>query len=179
MSEPYQTSSEQSELDEHWMRQALRCAAEAAERGEVPVGAVLVRDGVMLAEASNQPIGSCDPTAHAEISVLREAAKKEKNYRLPGTTLYVTIEPCTMCVGAIIHARVDRLVFGAREPKAGAVLSQKRLLEHSSVNTSVDVTEGVLASECSQLMSDFFAYRRAQKKKLKQAILSTAKENKV
>ena len=155
--------------DEQWMREALNLARQAADAQEVPVGAVLVRDGVIIGRGANQPIGACDPSAHAEIIALRTAAASDNNYRLPGATLYVTIEPCTMCVGAMIHARIDRLVFGAREPKAGAVISQNRLLEHSAVNTRIEVTEGVLAEECSSLISTFFADRRARQKALKQA----------
>ena len=153
-----------SEEDEKWMQRALALAKNAALEGEVPVGALLVRDGKVLGEAWNHPIGSCDPSAHAEINALRQAAKNEANYRLPGTTLYVTIEPCTMCVGALVHARIERVVFGAREPKAGAVVSQNNLLEHPSMNTNIVYAEGVLAAECSKIMSDFFSFRRAQKK---------------
>ena len=155
------------EEDEKWMQRALALAKKAAQEGEVPVGALLVRDGQVLGEAWNRPIGNCDPSAHAEINALRQAAKNEANYRLPGATLYVTIEPCTMCVGALVHARVARVVFGAREPKAGAVISQNNLFEHPSMNTNIVYAEGVLAEECSQVMSDFFAYRRKQKKQLK------------
>src|SRR5690554_300266 len=111
---------------EHWMRQALALAARAEEQGEVPVGAVLVREGGVLGEGFNQPISSHDPTAHAEITALRDAARRAGNYRLPDSTLYVTIEPCAMCCGALVHARVAKVVFGAREPKAGAVCSHLR-----------------------------------------------------
>ncbi len=162
-------SAEQQADDAHWMREALKLAREAGANQEVPVGAVLVREGVIIGQGANQPIGSCDPSAHAEIVAMRTAAASDNNYRLPGATLYVTIEPCTMCVGAMVHARIDRLVFGAREPKAGAVVSQNRLLEHAAMNTSVAITEGVLADECSALISDFFAARRARQKALKQA----------
>lgn len=149
------------------MQHALALAHVAAEEGEVPVGALVVRDDVLLGEAWNRPIGNCDPSAHAEINALRIAAKNEGNYRLPGATLYVTIEPCTMCVGALVHARVARVVFGAREPKAGAVVSQNSLFEHPSMNTNIVYAEGILADECRQVMSDFFAFRREQKKQLK------------
>jgi tRNA(adenine34) deaminase len=153
--------------DEKWMLRALELASRAAQEGEVPVGALVVRDGVVLGEAWNRPIGNCDPSAHAEINAVRQAAKNEGNYRLSGATLYVTIEPCTMCVGALIHARIARVVFGAREPKAGAVVSQNNLFEHPSVNTNIVYDEGILADECSKVMSDFFAFRREQKKQIK------------
>ena len=155
-------------IDERWMRHAISLAEKAGAEGEVPVGAVVVRDNTMLGEAWNRPIGSCDPSAHAEVRALRQAAENERNYRLPGTTLYVTIEPCTMCVGTIVHARVDRVVFGAREPKAGAVVSQNNLLDHPSMNTEISYAEGIMADQCSQLLRDFFAYRRRQKKQIRQ-----------
>lgn len=161
--------SEQRANDEYWMRRALALAAQSAAEGEVPVGAVIVRDGQLIGEGRNGPIGACDPSAHAEIQALRAACAQEKNYRLPGATLYVTIEPCTMCAGAIVHARVDRVVFGAREPKAGAVVSQNALFEHPSMNTQVSVSQGILDAECASLLSDFFGERRARKKLLKQS----------
>ena len=142
------------------MKRALGLAQEAAGHGEVPVGAVIVRDGLLIGEGYNQPISSADPTAHTEIIALRHAAGIEKNYRLPGTTLFVTIEPCTMCVGAMIHARVDNVVFGAREPKAGALLSNLQLHQQGHYNHRLKVVEGVLEHECSALMSDFFRSRR-------------------
>jgi len=145
------------------MHRALLLAAKAAERGEVPVGAVLVHDQQPVGEAWNQPISSNDPTAHAEIAALRHAGERLGNYRFPGATLYVTIEPCTMCVGAMIHARIDRLVFGAREPKAGAVVSQNQLLDHPAMNTEIRYAEGILAEQCSQIISEFFAKRRQEK----------------
>jgi tRNA(adenine34) deaminase len=158
----------QQEIDERWMQHAISLAERAAQEGEVPVGAVVVRDNEVIGEAWNRPIGSCDPSAHAEVRAIRAAAEHERNYRLPGTTLYVTIEPCTMCVGALVHARVDRLVFGAREPKAGAVVSQNNLLSHPSMNTEVSYAEGIMADQCSQLLRDFFAFRRKQKKQIRQ-----------
>jgi len=158
------------EQDETWMRYALTLAHKAADQGEVPVGAVVVRDNKVVGEAWNAPICQCDPTAHAEINALRDAAKKEGNYRLPEATLYVTIEPCTMCVGAIVHSRLERVVFGAREPKAGAVVSQNNLFDHPSMNTKVSYAEGILADECRQVISDFFAFRRQQKKKLRESL---------
>lgn len=145
---------------EHWMRLALEQARHARAQGEVPVGAVLVADGELLAAACNAPITTHDPTAHAEIAALRAAAVKRGNYRLPGTTLYVTIEPCTMCLGALIHARVAQVVFGAREPRAGAALSQLQLPEQEFYNHRIEVVEGVLAQECGDLVSDFFRAKR-------------------
>ena len=154
--------------DEYWMRRALEQAAVASSRGEVPVGAVLVdSDNQLLAESHNQPISQSDPSAHAEVMVLREAAKQLDNYRLVDTTLYVTLEPCVMCVGALIHARVKRLVYGAREHKTGAIVSLCRLLNDTTFNHQIEVDSGVLEAECAQIMSSFFAQRRAQKKQLK------------
>ena len=145
------------------MRAALRQARQAAERGEVPVGAVLVdADGELLAAGHNQPIGSCDPSAHAEIVTLRDAARKAENYRLPNTTLYVTLEPCTMCVGALVQARVKRLVYGAREPRTGAIESAHRLLESGEYNHRFEVEGGLLAEEAAELMQAFFRARRDQ-----------------
>ena len=150
--------------DADWMRQALALAEHAARRGEVPVGAVLVRDGgngdELVGQGSNRVIGSSDPTAHAEINALRDAAVRLGNYRLPGTTLYVTLEPCLMCAGALVHARVKRLVFGAREPRTGVVVSHARALESPAHNHRVEVSEGVLAEECASLMQRFFRERR-------------------
>lgn len=146
--------------DEKWMRRALELAREAERHGEVPVGAVLVLGDEVLAEGYNQPISACDPTAHAEVVALRAAARAIQNYRLPDTTLYVTVEPCTMCAGSLIHARVKRLVYGAREPRAGAVDSQLSLLTEGFFNHRVDVTGDVLAKECAELISGFFAKKR-------------------
>lgn len=142
------------------MRQALELARIAAERGEVPVGAVLVREGQVIGEGSNRPIGNCDPSAHAEVVALRRAAEKEQNYRLPGTTLYVTIEPCTMCFGTMMHARVARLVYGAREPRAGVIESQLQLSEADFFNHRIAVEGGVMAEEASGLVQEFFRGRR-------------------
>ena len=142
------------------MRLALELAARAAVAGEVPVAAVLVADGQVVGQGWNCPIGACDPTAHAEINALRDAARRRGNYRLIDTTLYVTLEPCAMCVGALIHARVARLVFGAREPRAGAVASQFRLLDANCFNHRIAWSEGVLATECGALLVDFFRSRR-------------------
>ena len=148
-------------LDEHFMREAQREAREALAAGEVPVGAVVVMDGQVVGAGFNQPIGRADPTAHAEIVALRVAAREVGNYRLTGATLYVTVEPCVMCVGAIVHARVGTLVYGASEPKAGAVRSAMRALDHPAINHRVEVIEGVLDEECGQIMQDFFRDRRA------------------
>lgn len=146
--------------DEGWMRQALELARQAAEHDEVPVGAVLVRDGELIGSGFNQPVSASDPTAHAEIRALRDAARRQNNYRLPGSTLYVTIEPCTMCVGAIVHARVRSLVFAAREPRYGAIVSARQLLDEGPFNHAVDWHEGVLAEPCAELMQSFFGRRR-------------------
>ena len=151
-------------VDAEWMRQAYALAQRAAEIGEVPVGAVLVkaegRSGAVVGRGHNQVIGDNDPTAHAEIKALRDAAWRLGNYRLPDTTLYVTLEPCLMCVGALVHARVKRLVFAAREPRTGAVVSQLWVLQSPAHNHRVEVAEGVLAEECAALMQRFFRDRR-------------------
>lgn len=148
--------------DEFWMNRALALAKSAADEGEVPVGAVVVRDNCEIGAGYNAPISGCDPTAHAEIMALRDAARRVGNYRLPGATLYVTLEPCTMCAGAIIHSRVSRLVYGACEPKAGAVISTRRTLEEEAFNWRVEAIGGVLEHPCSEVISDFFAARREQ-----------------
>ena len=148
--------------DSAWMRQALAQAQIAAEKDEVPVGAILVdAQGNLIAAGHNQPITACDPSAHAEIVVLRAAAQKLANYRLPGTTLYVTLEPCTMCVGALVHARVGRLVYGAAEPKTGAIESAQRLFETGKFNHQPQVESGVLADECGALLTQFFENKRS------------------
>lgn len=146
--------------DETFMRAALEQADEARRRGEVPVGAVVVLDGAMVGEGFNQPIGSHDPTAHAEIVALRDAGQRTGNYRLTGATLYVTIEPCQMCVGAMVHARIARLVYGAAEPKAGAIESAMRAHEHPALNHRMATTGGVLADDCRVVMQEFFESRR-------------------
>ena len=150
----------ESTIHERWMREALNLAEQAAEADEVPVGAIVVHNGEIIGRGFNQPIRSCDATAHAEIVAIRSASQFRNNYRLPGTTVYVTIEPCTMCLGAMIHARVDRLVFGATEPRAGAVVSQGSLLEAGHFNHQLSFIDGVLAEECSSLMQSFFRNRR-------------------
>jgi tRNA(adenine34) deaminase len=146
--------------DTEWMKIALEEAILAAEKGEVPVGAALVKEGKLVASAGNCPISTNDPTAHAEINVLRKAAKQENNYRLPYTTLYVTLEPCTMCVGAIIHARVERVVYGATDPKAGALVSLYTIGTDDRLNHSLTISGGVLADKCSELLKDFFRKKR-------------------
>jgi tRNA(adenine34) deaminase len=142
------------------MRKALEEARLAAEAGEVPIGAVLVQGEQLLARAGNRTIRDCDPTAHAEIVALREAARVLGNYRMPGTTLYVTLEPCAMCAGAVVQARVDRLVYGADDPKGGAVSTCFSVLSHPKLNHRVDVTSGVLAEESAAILQSFFAVRR-------------------
>lgn len=146
--------------DEEWMRRALDLADRAASCDEVPVGAVLVRDGKLLGEGWNQVITARDPSAHAEIVALRDAASRIGNYRLPGSTLYVTIEPCTMCAGAMVHARVETLVFGAREPRAGVVCSTCAMLDEPRFNHRVAWREGVLADEAGSRLQAFFRERR-------------------
>jgi tRNA(adenine34) deaminase len=148
------------ELDVQFMQEALAEARSAAAAGEVPIGAVLVHDGNILAHSGNRTIRDNDPTAHAEIVVLREAARLLGNYRLADATLYVTIEPCSMCAGAIIQARVPRLVYGADDPKGGAVRSCFEMLSHPRLNHQVAVTSGILAAEASSILQSFFAQRR-------------------
>lgn len=145
---------------EVWMGEALALAQAAAEQGEVPVGAVLVLNGEIVGRGWNQPISGHDPTAHAEIMALRDAANRLGNYRLGGSVLYVTIEPCTMCFGALMHARVATLVYGAREPRAGVCGSQLNLPEQAFYNHSLEVTGGVLADQSAALLKGFFAGRR-------------------
>ncbi|VUD68918.1 tRNA-specific adenosine deaminase [Thalassocella blandensis] len=144
------------------MRQALAMAQRAYDLAEVPVGAILVRENQVIGEGWNSPIHLHDPTAHAEIQALRNAGAGEQNYRLPKSTLFVTIEPCTMCLGALIHARVARVVFGASEPKAGVLLSHQHVLGSEIYNHQLEWTGGVLEDECSQLMQSFFQMRREQ-----------------
>lgn len=146
--------------DDYFMRRALALAEEAFLRGEVPVGAVVVAEEKVIGEGANAPISLSDPTAHAEIVALRDAARCRENYRLPDCTLYVTIEPCTMCVGALVHARIQRVVFGAPEPKAGVMESNGCLLDRDYWNHQVIWTGGVLAEEAGQLMRRFFRSRR-------------------
>ena len=146
--------------DADFMQQALEQARHAWSLGEVPVGAVVVRDGVVIARGFNQPIGRHDPTAHAEIMALRAAAELVGNYRLPGCELYVTLEPCAMCAGAMLHARLARVVFGASDPKTGVCGSLLNLFEQTQLNHQTQLDGGVLAEECGQLLKDFFTARR-------------------
>ncbi|GAB2191667.1 tRNA adenosine(34) deaminase TadA [Sessilibacter sp. MAH1] len=155
--------------DEYWMSQALELAQKAREIGEVPVGALVVRDQQIIASAWNAPISLCDPTAHCEILALRQAAQKIGNYRLVDCDLYVTLEPCAMCTGAIIHSRVKRLVYAATEPKAGAIESRLRLINEGYGNHYLEVVGGVLAEQSSNLISSFFSERRKQIKQQKQS----------
>ena len=146
--------------DAEYMRAALAQAAEAKRRGEVPVGSIVVLDGTVVGEGFNQPIGAHDPTAHAEIVAIRAAAKQLGNYRMTGATLYVTIEPCQMCVGAMVHARIARLVYGTPEPKAGAIESAMHAHEHPALNHRIEVLGGVLEDECRAMIQGFFEERR-------------------
>ena len=146
--------------DEKWMSLALEQARKAEEEGEVPVGAVLVKDDLLIAKAHNQPISTNDPTAHAEIQLLRAAGEELKNYRLTGTSLYVTLEPCAMCLGAIMHARVEHVVFGAYDPKTGVCGSSENLIDANCFNHKIDLVSGVLENESKQLLKNFFNSRR-------------------
>jgi tRNA(adenine34) deaminase len=146
--------------DERWMLEALRAAREAEERGEVPIGAIVVVGDGILARAGNRTRTDCDPTAHAEIVALREAARVAGNYRLTDATLYATIEPCAMCAGALVQARVARLVYGAADERFGAVESRFRLCDSSSLNHRMEIASGVLESDCRELMQEFFRARR-------------------
>jgi len=150
----------QVELDRQFMQQALEQAGLAALAGEVPVGAVIVRNGEVIARAFNQPITKHDPSAHAEMLALRQAALSAENYRIPSTTLYVTLEPCTMCAGAMLHARVDRIVYGAADPKTGAAGSVLDVFSSKQINHQTVVEGGVMAQECGQLLRNFFKERR-------------------
>ena len=146
--------------DQYWMNRAIELAKKAAEQGEVPIGAVLVKDGELVGSGWNQPISGCDPSAHAEIMALRNAASNVQNYRLPGTTLYVTIEPCAMCAGAMLHARISKLVFGAPEPRNGAVVSQLNILDNPRLTHQIEWQAGVLEQTCKEQMQSFFRARR-------------------
>ena len=146
--------------DEKWMSLALEQARKAEEEGEVPVGAILVKDGLLIARAHNQPISTNDATAHAEIQLIRAAGKKLKNYRLTGTSLYVTLEPCAMCLGAIMHARVEHVVFGAHDPKTGVCGSSENLMDAKCFNHKINLVSGVMENESKQLLKNFFISRR-------------------
>lgn len=150
--------------DEQWLQQALGLAEEAQRHGEVPVGALIVKDGEVIGRGYNQPISTHDPSAHAEIVALRQAAAYLKNYRLTGAVLYCTLEPCAMCAGAIIQARLAKVVFAALDPKAGAVCSVLQLLDHPQLNHRVEVEHGLLAQSASQLLKQFFKERRNVRK---------------
>lgn len=157
------------QTDEYWMRYALELAKRAWEQGEVPVGAVLVQGDKVIGEGWNRPIGQHDPTAHAEIMALRQGGKVLENYRLLDTTLYVTLEPCVMCAGAMVHSRITRLVYGAKDEKTGAAGSLLDVIGHPGMNHQIQIDCGVLAEECAGMLSDFFRMRREQKKALRQA----------
>ncbi|WP_070885529.1 tRNA adenosine(34) deaminase TadA [Pseudomonas sp. D2-3] len=146
--------------DQRFMREALALAAEGAARGEVPVGAVLVQDGEVIGRGFNCPISTSDPSAHAEMVAIRAAAQAIANYRLPGSTLYVTLEPCAMCAGLIVHSRVQRVVFGASEPRAGMAVSRGQFFDQGFLNHRVLVEGGVLAEECGEVLKAFFKARR-------------------
>jgi len=150
----------QAELDLQYMRMAIEQAHLAAQSGEVPVGAVLVLNGEVISKTFNQPIATHDPSAHAEMLALREAALLAQNYRIPGSTLYVTLEPCAMCSGAMLHARVDRVVYGAPDPKTGAAGSVLDLFSSKQINHQTNVEGGIMSEECGQLLRDFFKGRR-------------------
>lgn len=156
-----------SEQDEYWMQYALDLAAKGEALGEVPVGAVIIQGDTNIGEGFNQPITSHDPTAHAEIIAIRQAAARIHNYRLVGSTIYVTLEPCTMCVGALVHARIARLVYGTTETKAGAVVSRSQLLSSDYFNHRVEFAGGLMAQQCQHQLSHFFAMRREQKRQEK------------
>lgn len=148
------------EEDQQWMQEALTLARQAESEGEVPVGAVLVQDRKILGQGSNRPIRHHDPSAHAEIQAIRHAGQQIGNYRFPGSTLYVTLEPCTMCAGAVIHARIKRVVFGAYDPRTGAVVSVATVLDQAYHNHKTSYQGGVMESECSELLRSFFAAKR-------------------
>lgn len=150
----------QAELDHQFMREALEQAKLAALAGEVPVGAILVRDGQVISRSFNKPIANHDPSAHAEMLALRVAATQEQNYRLPGATMYVTLEPCAMCAGAMLHARIERVVFGASDPKTGAAGSVMDLFSMKQINHQTSSEGGIMQEECGQLLRDFFKGRR-------------------
>jgi tRNA(adenine34) deaminase len=148
--------------DELWMQEALRAAQRALEAGEIPIGAVVVHDGKVVGRGFNRNIAESDPTAHAEVVALREAGAAIGNHRLGDCDLFVTIEPCPMCAGALVHARIRRLVYGADDPKAGAVHSVMQVINHPSLNHQMEVRGGVLGGKCAELLQDFFRARRAQ-----------------
>ena len=155
--------------DQQWMAKALQLAAKAEEAGEVPVGAVIVKNGVLIAEGYNQMISLNDPSAHAEMQAVRQAGQRLQNYRLAECTLYVTLEPCSMCAGMLVHSRLARLVYGASDYKTGAAGSVMNLVQHPQLNHQLEVTGGVLAEECAARLSAFFQRRRLEKKAVKRS----------
>ena len=161
-------------LDEHWMQVAMQMAEKAEAEGEVPVGAVLVKDGQQIATGYNLSISQHDPSAHAEILCLREAGRLIENYRLLDATLYVTLEPCAMCAGAMVHSRIARVVFGARDEKTGAAGTVLNLLQHPAFNHQVEICADVMATECSAQLSAFFRRRRQEQKALKALLKQTS-----
>lgn len=161
MDESPETADEKRDSDDRrFLREALDLAREAAHSQEVPVGAVVVLDGVVIGSGRNSPVSSSDPSAHAEMLAVREAAQRIGNYRLEGASLYVTLEPCPMCAGLLVHARIRRLIFGARDLRFGGVRSKFRIADSDLLNHRVEIVEGVLAAECLQLLQQFFAERR-------------------
>lgn len=162
--------------DEEWMQLALQCADQAWQAGEVPVGAIVVKDNQLISRGYNQTIIQHDPSAHAEVLAIRAAGQVLNNYRLVDCTLYVTLEPCAMCSGLLVHSRIKRLVVGANDLKTGACGSALNLLDHASMNHKIELQKGVLAEQCGQKLSDFFAQRRAQKKAHKEKLKEMLKK---
>lgn len=156
--------------DEHWMQHAITLAARAEQQGEVPVGAVLVKNDHILGEGWNQMIGLNDPSAHAEMQAIRAAAVNVGNYRLVDCSLYVTLEPCCMCAGVMVHSRIKRLIFGTHDAKTGAAGSVLNVVQHHQFNHQLDIVSGVLAAQCAEQLSSFFKRRRAEQKALKRAL---------
>ncbi len=156
--------SKQQVNDELWMRKAIEYAIKAQETGEVPVGAIIVKDNTIIGTGYNRPIQTNDPTSHAEIMAIRDAANNLNNYRIPGTTLFVTLEPCSMCVGAMIHSRIKRLVFGASDPKTGAVGGVSNLLDINQHKHHIEFTSGILKYQCGEILKSFFKLRRNNSK---------------
>lgn len=161
------THNNAAQTDEKWMKYALRLAKQAAQRGEVPIGAILVQDNQIIAKAMNRKEEWLTPLGHAELICLHRASQNQKKWRLAGATLYVTLEPCSMCAGALVQARIDRIVFGARDPKGGAVESLYQICDDPRLNHRMQVTGGVLEKECGEILSKFFRNRRQDKKKNK------------
>jgi tRNA(adenine34) deaminase len=172
------TETEQQAIDETFMALAINLAKQAEEHDEIPVGAIVVADGVVIGEGFNQSIMLNDPSAHAEMLAIRQAGKNRENYRLLDCTLYVTLEPCPMCAGLLVHSRVKRIVFGALDLKTGSAGSVFNITHSEKLNHQIPVTSGVLASECSQLLSAFFKRRRQEKKQLKQTLKSNTHKKK-